>query len=52
MEEQLKDLLEAALLVTVHGAGLAMAAFLPPRYCLVLPPVALAVTYGQSVSFI
>ena len=31
MEEQLVTLLRASLLVTVHGAALAMAAFLPPR---------------------
>ena len=31
MEEQLRALLKASLLVTVHGAGMAMAAFLPPR---------------------
>lgn len=31
MEEQLKALLRASLLVTVHGAAMAMAAFLPPR---------------------
>ena len=31
MEEQLRALLKASLLVTVHGAGMAMAAFLSPR---------------------
>ena len=31
MEEQLMTLLRASLLVTVHGAAMAMAAFLPPR---------------------
>ena len=31
MEEQLKALLKASLLVTVHGAAMAMAGFLPPR---------------------
>lgn len=31
MEEQLRVLLKASLLVTVHGAGMAMAAFLSPR---------------------
>ena len=31
MEEQLRALLKASLLITVHGAGMAMAAFLSPR---------------------